>query len=116
MYNHRTTYSGSISGSTASAFDAVHINEQIYEYVNIYIYIYIYIYVYIYIYIYIYVCMCVYIYIMYIYIYISRYSYITIQPWFNSTTNTHEFVPLERHEFVMVHARIAGLAVQKPTS
>ena len=29
-------------------------------------------------------------------------------PWFNLTTNTHEFVPLKRHEFVIVSALIVA--------
>ena len=88
----------------------------IYLYIFIYMYIYIYIlYIYIYIYLYIFLYFKNYIYLfnyfynyvfiysffIYIYIYLylflvdTNYSLHIIHPWFNLTTNTHEFVPIQ---------------------
>ena len=50
-------------------------------------------------------CVCNYMFFIYTYIsYICIYIYIYIicfYTWFNKASNAHEFVPLQRHEFVM---------------
>ena len=54
-----------------------------------------------YLFICIYVLQQLFIYLYFLFIYIYQYLINIIYPQFNETTNTHEFVPLKRHEFVI---------------
>ena len=87
--------------------DAEDMNNRLPTYILIYVYIYIYLYICIYLYIYIlFIHLIIYLLkdlLIYFYIYLCIYTNIYIYKYIytHKTTNTHELVPLKRHEFVM---------------